>query len=780
MSTAATPQNLFDHWNAYLTDAWQRSILTLDALRERGDVYQQHHDDGKPPVLAFDFDLIVDGRELGEPVNYALAAIRPPAGYPATDMAKRPFVVIDPRAGHGPGIGGFKMDSEIGIALRQGHPCYFVMFFPQPEPEQTIEAVLRAERLFLQRVNERHDGQAGKPFVIGNCQGGWALAMLAATTRDSVGPILLAGSPLAYWSGVAGKNPMRYSGGLHGGTWMASLAGDLGGGLFDGAHLVSNFENLDPANTLWQKPYRLYSQIDSERERFLDFERWWGGHFLLNKREMEWISQNLFVGNHLTAGDITLERSDIRVDLRNIRSPIVIFASWGDNITPPQQALNWIADLYRSVNDIIANEQTIVYCLHEQIGHLGIFVSAGVANKEHSELASALDLIDVLPPGLYEAVITDTQPETPGLEHLQGRYVVRFEPRDISDIHALDDGRDDEAAFEVVRRVAEVNQQLYDRFISPWLQTLVTPQAAESLRSLHPSRVEREAISSRNPWLSYLPTLAAEVREQRQEVDSANPFWQWQQLASDIMTSSLAQWGKARDSWYEQSFNALYQSPWLRAAVGLPPANGWQPPNQSHSWEREEMLRLKQRELEAHYTEGNAFDGLLRLLIYTAIGNGVVDVRPFNAIRRIMAETPLGEDVTLPQLKCSIRRQTWLTRNDPQRALDTLGVLLPDMAQRQMAFDMAHHLLTTAGPLSDSKRERLSNVAAALGLIWPDRPAAAQPLSPPVATESTPAAAKTAKPRRRQNTSQADSLNGEASTAKPARSTRARKPPAEG
>ena len=121
-------------------------------------------------------------------------------------------MVIDPRAGHGPGIGGFKIDSEIGIALKQGHPCYFVMFFPQPVPGQTIESVCAAEIAFLRKVNELHPHAEGRPFLIGNCQGGWALMMLAALAPTRSGPILLAGSPLSYWAGVAGKNPMRYLG----------------------------------------------------------------------------------------------------------------------------------------------------------------------------------------------------------------------------------------------------------------------------------------------------------------------------------------------------------------------------------------------------------------------------------------------------------------------------------------------------------------------------------------------------------------------------------------
>ena len=234
---------------AYWIDAWQRSVLTLDVLRERGNQYLEHEKLGSPPVLVFEHEVVLDGRSLEKPANYALVRIKPPKGYPATDPAMRPFVVIDPRAGHGPGIGGFKMDSELGIALKFGHPCYFVMFYPQPLPGQTIESVCSAEIQFMRKIQELHPDPDNKPFVIGNCQGGWALMMLASLAPELVGPILLAGSPISYWAGVGGINPMRYTGGLLGGTWLASLTGDLGAGKFDGAYLVNNFESLNPSNT---------------------------------------------------------------------------------------------------------------------------------------------------------------------------------------------------------------------------------------------------------------------------------------------------------------------------------------------------------------------------------------------------------------------------------------------------------------------------------------------------------------------------------------------------
>ena len=142
---------------------------------------------------------------------------------------------------------------------------------------------------------------------------------------------------------------------------------------------------------------------------------------LLNAGEMQWIADNLFVGNKLTSGEIHTS-SGVRVDLRNIRSPIIVLCSWGDNITPPQQALGWITDLYEHEDEIVANGQTIVYTLHQTIGHLGIFVSGKVATKEHAEFASCMEMIDLLPPGLYEAVITEVE---------RGHRQPRADPRQV-------------------------------------------------------------------------------------------------------------------------------------------------------------------------------------------------------------------------------------------------------------------------------------------------------------------------------------------------------------
>ncbi|MEG1052136.1 MAG: DUF3141 domain-containing protein, partial [Janthinobacterium sp.] len=475
----------------YARDSWQRIVLYADVMRRRGNQYQEHLAEEVPNVLDFPAELVMSGLELARPVNYGLARILTPDA-PEPDPSKRPFVVVDPRAGHGPGIGGFKAESEIGVALRAGHPCYFIGFLPDPVPGQTVEDVMHAEAAFLEKVIALHPLSEGKPVVIGNCQAGWQILMTAAMRPELFGPIIVAGAPVSYWAGWHGRNPMRYAGGLMGGSWATALAGDLGNGRFDGASLVQNFEKLNPANTLWSKQYNLYANIDTEAPRYLEFEKYWGGHVFLNDVEMQYIVDNLFIGNRLATAEL-ITSDGVRLDLRNIRSPIVVFCSNGDNITPPPQALGWITDLYRDDKDVLMHDQTIVYAVHDSIGHLGIFVSAKVGHKEHQKFASNIDLINLLPAGIYEARIVDKTPDTPNADLASGDYVLQVEHRGIEDVRAIvQPSVENDRKFAAAARVSEVNLALYRTFAQPWVRAMVTPQSARFLQLAHPLRVSYE------------------------------------------------------------------------------------------------------------------------------------------------------------------------------------------------------------------------------------------------------------------------------------------------
>jgi pimeloyl-ACP methyl ester carboxylesterase len=693
---------------AYWVDLCQREVLFVDALAQRGQRYKEHAAKTAPHVLKFDCTLVMDGRKLPRPVNYALARITS-TSTAEIDEAKRPFVIVDPRAGHGPGIGGFKADSEIGVVLKAGHPCYFIGFLPDPMPGQTIADIARAEAAFLEHVIALHPEAEGKPAVIGNCQAGWAIMLLAAMRPELFGPIIIAGSPLSYWAGVRGENPMRYTGGLLGGTWLTALIGDVGNGKFDGAWLVTNFENLNPANTLWTKHYNLFAKIDSETPRYLEFEQWWGGHVMLNAEEMQFIADELFVGNKLATADIACADGS-RVDLRNIRSPVVVFCSKADNITPPQQALGWLLDLYESVDDMRAHGQTIVYAVHESIGHLGIFVSGSVAKKEHDEFASNVDLIDVLPPGLYEAVMTPKDPSDPSAHLIGGDYLVRFEARTLEDIRALGgNDEEDDRQFAAVARVSEINLGLYRTFVQPWVRSWANEGLAEALRRLHPLRLQYEMFSPLNPFLRPLLACAEGVREWRQPIAEDNIFRQAERQLSSWIEASLDGYRSVRDHMCEACFHAVYGAPLLQALVGLRGSDHAVRHRPGKDAGQLALVAQRIGELKEGIYRGGPREAAIRALLYIRMPEGVADERGFNLLRQMREEA--GSGLTLTAFKAIVREQFFMLLLDDRRAIEAI----PDMLakDRDHAASMLHavrRLIDMVGLHSQSAKSRLVEI----------------------------------------------------------------------
>jgi len=713
------PTDAFADALAYATDAGQRLVLMLDALRQRAVQYEDHLSQPAPHVLDYEAELICDGRSLPQPVNYVLVRIVPPQGM-VIDQTKRPFVIVDPRAGHGPGIGGFKADSEIGVAMKAGHPCYFVGFLPDAVPGQTIEHVAHAEAAFLEMVMARHPDADGKPCVIGNCQAGWAVMILAALRPELFGPIILAGSPLSYWAGVKGQNPMRYTGGLLGGSWLTALTSDLGAGTFDGAWLVQNFENQNPANTLWSKQYNLYSKIDTEVERYLGFEKWWGGHVTLNAEEIQFIVDELFIGNRLACGEIRAS-DGTAIDLRNIRSPIVVFCSKGDNITPPQQALDWILDLYGSVDEIRSYGQTIVYAIHDKIGHLGIFVSAGVARKEHDEFASNIDFIDVLPPGLYEAVFepkagTDANPDL-----VTGEWVMRCEARTLDDIRALGgNDLDDERRFATAARVSEINLSLYRALVQPWVKATAHPVVAQAMQAMHPLRLQYEMFGPKNPFLSWLDLAVSGVRQERQPVAEDNVFLKAQEAASAQIVNALDSWREMVERMSEQTFRSIYGAPLLQSAVGIDTSSERRPRSAPKSRLHAELLAKRIEELRAGMAAGDTLHACVRALLYIGMARESADERSFEAIRRFREQGGSARRLTLSEFKSLAREQFFMLLIDQGEALRTLPDLLPpDSEERAAAFELVQRVATARGPLSGDPAERLDEIRTLFELAAP-------------------------------------------------------------
>lgn len=691
----------------YAVDTWQRSVLYADVMRQRGNQYQAHLTEEVPNVLDFPSEVILSGQDLPRPVNYWLVRIVPPKDKP-TDSMKRPFVVIDPRAGHGPGIGGFKVDSEIGVVIDAGHPCYFIGFLPDPVPGQTIEDVMHAQAAFMEKVLALHPCREGKPAVIGNCQAGWQILMTAAMRPELFGPIIVAGAPLSYWAGWRGRDPMRYTGGLLGGSWLTALTSDIGGGRFDGAWLVQNFENLNPANTLWSKQHHLYTNIDTEAPRYLGFEKYWGGYVYLNDVEMQYIVDNLFVGNRLATTEL-LTSDGVRIDLRNIRSPIVVFCSYGDNITPPPQALGWITDLYDDDKDVLTHDQTIIYATHESVGHLGIFVSGAVSRKEHHKFATNIDLIDVLPAGIYRASIAgkpqkDAAPSTES-------YELSIEREGIASVRKIvQPDAESDRRFAAVAQISKINLGLYRQFVQPWVRQAVTPQTAHWVQTMHPLRLSYEWWSDRNLLAPVVADTAEKVREQRAPVTEDNPFLHIQGIWSDTIVKALNHWRDVRDDACEKVFEWTYSSPWVQALAGQ--SGDDEPMRQRPSVTPEHRAFVAQEieELRDAVTEGGAIEAGIRAVFYIHRFCSSIDERRANLTLELH-QPDCARGFDMDSFRAIVRRQANIIRLDTDAAITALPQLLAREEPgriREVARTLER--LRSIGPLSTDEETSLTQM----------------------------------------------------------------------
>ncbi len=357
--------------------------------------------------------------------------------------------------------------------------------------------------------------------------------------------------------------------------------------------------------------------------------------------------------------------------------------------------------------------QTVVYTVHQSIGHLGIFVSGKVATKEHSEFASCIDLIDMLPPGLYEAVISEAGPNTPRRDLIEGRYLLTLEPRSLDAIRAMGgNGPEDEMRFATVARVSEITKGLYDTFAAPVVKAMTTETTARFLRDTHPNRLRFAAISDRNPLSGVLARAADTARANRRPVAQDNPFLQVEEVVAGQIAFNLELFGKMRDFACEQMFLGIYGNPLLQALAGLRADGAPERRRAEHDVHRAAEARAREAELERGMGEGTLLDAVLRAALYVARVSGRgADERSFAALRAIAAQIPRRMKVGRAAFKEALRRQYLTLRLDEDRAMRALPALVPaDASKRAFALDALTELMESRDRTPE-ERERFAEVA---------------------------------------------------------------------
>ena len=378
------------------------------------------------------------------------------------------------------------------------------------------------------------------------------------------------------------------------------------------------------------------------------------------------------------------------VDLKHNNNPVVVFASFGDNITPPQQAFNWIIKTYGTVDEIKRRGQVIVCIGHENIGHLGIFVSAKIARKEHKEIIASFDMLDWMPPGLYQMDIEEDPAEP-------GEYKVSYFEKRMNDIKALDDGVDDEKAFFSVRALSRVNDTVYQLLVSPWLKLVVNEPVAETLRQLHPMRTQRYLMSDLNPWMFPFAVGASMIRSNgnRHPVAEENVFYQMEKFTSDLISQGLNNYRDMRDSFCEATFKFMFETPWKDIFQPFKSREE----TKTAAARLEELRRRDAGQWRDRMDKGGFPEAVIRILLAVGLADWKLGREDYELITRLIEENKELKDIRPAEMRQIVRTQARILQTDTDQAINALPHLLLSKKERQNALS----LLKKAVKLTDRK-----------------------------------------------------------------------------
>jgi hypothetical protein len=339
-------------------------------------------------------------------------------------------------------------------------------------------------------------------------------------------------------------------------------------------------------------------------------------------------------------------------------------------------------------------------------------VSGKVATREHEEFTSSMEMIDLMPPGLYEAVIEDIAAETANRALIGGRYLFRLVPRSLDDIRKLGgNSPDDDLEFAAAERVSIINRRLYETYVGPFVRSVTPPAFGEWARKMHPNRMRFAIFSDDNPAMRLVAERAEQIRKERKAVPHGNMFSAAEDTMAASISATLTAMGKARDTMTEQLFHATYGSPLLHALLGLDPKalqEGRKPEREAF---REQARARRRAELETRFDEGGAVEAALRAVMYIRRGEGSADERSFAVLKELHDAQPPGRPRSMAQLKEALREQSLLLRIDEERAVNSIPKLLPrDSDERARTLRAVQRLVSAQDELSDEGRRRLARI----------------------------------------------------------------------
>jgi hypothetical protein len=334
-----------------------------------------------------------------------------------------------------------------------------------------------------------------------------------------------------------------------------------------------------------------------------------------------------------------------------------------------------------------------------------------VGAEQDEEFVQLMDVIDCLPPGLYEMVVSPRPADVPPGGFVTGDWIARFEARSVDDIRAL--GRnspEDDRAFAAAARMSVLNLAIYRTLMQPLVRALASQSAADLAHALNPLRLSYTIFADSNPWMKGTRQLAATVTEARKPVAVDNPFLALQTQISNRIIAALNAYRAARDGMAEKMFFGFYGSPMVQGLLGLSDGSDVRPfPGTSP-----EKLAARQARAEAYAAklETGGFDeALTRAVLYVIAAEQMLDQRcgfALNVARQQLMHLSLAE------FKVLVRDQFFVLQLERERAVDALTSLVPEADARKDLLKQVHAIVGAGDPPNAAERDRLARLSQVL------------------------------------------------------------------
>jgi Protein of unknown function (DUF3141) len=367
------------------------------------------------------------------------------------------------------------------------------------------------------------------------------------------------------------------------------------------------------------------------------------------------------------------------------------------------------------VDKIKRLNKVIIYMIHPDVGHLGIFVGSKAAKKEHMQIIKSIDFIEALAPGLYEMIIVDK-----GKKEKVSDYDVRFEERDIEDLMALNADKEtmkaEDADFSRVAAVSELNDWLYNTFASPWVKMFSTATSARIMKQLHPLRVNKYIFADRiNPCMSIFKALAPVVKKNRGPVSPDNPLAVLEKNISDNIVAMLDSYQGFRDHFTETLFFAIYDNPWMKLL--LPETSRKKKSNKEQAKEQsEEAVQVHHDKQHWHDAmgKGGYEEGLIRIVMALEASDHAIDRDALYRDERLLASGERFKQLDKKEFMRIAGEQSRILQIDEDKAFKSLARLIASPKDRRSALTVAKKVVLSGKSMSKRQKEVLSRISQAL------------------------------------------------------------------